>query len=128
MSNEKQELDVQLKCQGNSVIFNVDTNTAEIPDNFVSHVQTQNTNTRQTDYRDNADGETWMQSSSVKMYGVDEQTRLVFSLPPLVTNPLVAFAERDFSVQNINCDTNLQVDIVPNTANLDSNHIVSTCI
>lgn len=127
MSSKKQELDVQSKCQGSgSDIFNIDTNAVGISDSFMPQIPTQDTNMKQTNYRDDANEETWMQSGNVKMYGVDDQTRLVFSLPHLVANPLVTFTERDFSVQSINCDTSLQVGVASNTAN--SNHIVSTRI
>lgn len=98
MSSEKQELDVQPKCQDNSGIFNIDANAVGISDSFVPHVQTQDMNMKQTNYRDNANEETWIQPDNVKMYSVDDETRLVLSLPHLVTNPLVTFTEQDFSV------------------------------
>lgn len=92
MSSEKQELDVQSKCQSSSDIFNVDANAAGISDSSMLQIQTQDMNVKQY-YRNNADEETRMQSDSVKMYDVDDETRLVFSLPHLVTHPLVTFNE-----------------------------------
>ncbi|EFN80460.1 hypothetical protein EAI_02811 [Harpegnathos saltator] len=126
MSSEKQELEVQSKCQGSSDIFNIDVNATGISDSFMPHIQTQDTNMKQTNYRDDANEETWIQSGTAKMCDVDDQTRLMFSLPHLVTNPLITFTERDFSVQNINCDASLQVG--SNPVNFNGNHIVSTRI
>lgn len=124
--SEKHELDVQSKCQGSLDIFNIDVNAAGISDDFVPHVQTQDMNSKQTNYQDDANEDTWMQSSSAKTYGVDvDPSRLVFSLPHLVTNPLVTLADQDFSGQNVNCDV-LQVSVASNAANfINGNHIVS---